>query len=410
MEQVSTAVGDPHRGQEESLLTFGVTGSEGGSGYSLIMSRRAVQKALLEVARAPKGAELLREMLEDAGVDLQDLERLKLVRRQGGEYVISFPLFTREDVRKVRAAAENAAGSLVDVLLAHRAPIDDALQNYEAKKVDRKALAFIVIGCFSLDWDGLDLTAERGYRSLPEVTADSAFMPWAEEKSELSLRGIYWGSHNACEGDLCFTTFGDHFSLPRYALPDLLWHGQFPPHLAREVPDESKPALERVKHMPASHLLRHAGDIMFALRDGPKTLEELAHFVGVATEAARALLTLLGGLEYAGKGEEHFHALAPVLSERDGALVRQLRRIGWESVDAWLQNSYDELKAQLSDLTAARYGVPFPVMFTQIWHYVFGTANRRLVEAGMFVDPYAPSRRYKGFVPVVWHQSLRHLR
>ena len=42
----------------------------------------------------------------------------------------------------------------------------------------------------------------------------------------------------------------------------------------------------------------------------------------------------------------------------------------------------------------------------RIWHYIFGAANRQLVEAGLFTNPYAESRRYKGFITVVWHPSL----
>ena len=397
--------------QQESLLTFGVTGSEGQSGYSSIMSQAAVQKLLLDVAHAPRTPEFLDAALKGTGVEHQALEKLRLVRRQDSEYVISFPLFTSEDVRKVRAVAERAARSLVNALMAHRSEIDALLQHYDVKGIDLKAVAYIVLGCFSLDWDGLDLTAERGYRSVPEVTTGGGkFIPWAEEKSDLSLKSIYWGSHNDSEGDFCFTSFGDHFSLPRYAFPDVLWRWQLPAHAVSEVPDSLKPAVERAMQQTVRGMMRQVGRIMFRLRDGERTLAELARLVGMDAEEANALLTLLGELEYVGKHSERFRAQALVLSERDGAMVQQLRRIGWEVMEAWLSANYDDVKAQLSDLTAIRYGVPYPDVFTQIWHYLFGTANRQLVEAGVFVDPYASSRRYKGFIPVVWHKSLRNLR
>jgi hypothetical protein len=31
-----------------------------------------------------------------------------------------------------------------------------------------------------------------------------------------------------------------------------------------------------------------------------------------------------------------------------------------------------------------------------------GVANRKLVEAGLFADPYAESRRFKGYIPAVY--------
>ena len=36
-----------------------------------------------------------------------------------------------------------------------------------------------------------------------------------------------------------------------------------------------------------------------------------------------------------------------------------------------------------------------------IWHYIFGMANQKLVEAGMFADPYAPGRHHSGAIGVV---------
>jgi len=92
--------------------------------------------------------------------------------------------------------------------------------------VAESELFYIVLGCFSLDWDGLDLTRERGYRTAAQRTIDGrSFTPWAKEKGvEVSLRGLYRGSHNQERTDVTLTTFGDHHALPRFGLPDLLWN------------------------------------------------------------------------------------------------------------------------------------------------------------------------------------------
>ncbi len=79
-------------------------------------------------------------------------------------------------------------------------------------------------------------------------------------------------------------------------------------------------------------------------------------------------------------------------------------------MDAWLAANYQAVQAELSTITPLRYGVPYADVFTQVWHYLFGTANRQLVEARVFADPYSESRQYKGFIPVVWHGSLRDVR
>ena len=38
---------------------------------------------------------------------------------------------------------------------------------------------------------------------------------------------------------------------------------------------------------------------------------------------------------------------------------------------------------------------------TTIWHYIFGMANQKLMEAGMFAEPYATGRRHPGAIGVV---------
>lgn len=395
----------------QSLLAFGVTGSEGESGYSSVMRKVAVQKLLLDIADAPRTPEFLDAALEGPGVEREKLEKLGLVRRRDGEYMISFPLFTSDDVRTLRSVAERVTQSLVAAFVARQPYVESLLWQYDAPGVDPKAVAYLVLGCFSLDWDGLDLTAEKGYRSVSDVAlGGGVFTPWAEERSDLTLKGIYWGSHNDGEQHFRFTSFGDHFSIPRYAFPDVLWHWRLPTHAASEVPDPLKPTVEKVMQQAVRGMMRQVGRIMFALRHGERTLARLASVSEMDEHDAEDLLTLLVKLDYITWMDGRYFANVPVLAVRDGPVVRALRRVGWELMDAWLSAHYGDVKAQLCDLTAVRYGVPYGAVFTQVWHYLFGTANGRLVEAGLFADPYAQSRRRKGFIPAVWHQILRDLR
>jgi hypothetical protein len=44
-----------------------------------------------------------------------------------------------------------------------------------------------------------------------------------------------------------------------------------------------------------------------------------------------------------------------------------------------------------------------------VWHYVFGIANRTLVEAGFLADPYGPDRRHQGFLPAIWANGLAQM-
>ena len=72
----------------------------------------------------------------------------------------------------------------------------------------------------------------------------------------------------------------------------------------------------------------------------------------------------------------------------------------------WHEANYDRVTQALADLTPVRNGAPFEPVYTEVWHFIFGIANRTLVKEGLFADPYADDRRNQGFLPVVWPSDL----
>ena len=113
------------------------------------------------------------------------------------------------------------------------------------------------------------------------------------------------------------------------------------------------------------------------------------------------MMRMLVALEFVASHGDRYQASIPVLTKRDEAMQRRLLAIGNAVMDQWLAVNYPKMKADLRDLSFARSGVPFEDGFTMIWHYIFGIANRKLVEAGLFADPYAAGRKYKGSIPAV---------
>lgn len=87
-------------------------------------------------------------------------------------------------------------------------------------------------------------------------------------------------------------------------------------------------------------------------------------------------------------------------------MTRQILAIGHQVMGQWLAENYDSIRAELKDLSFTRSGVAFSEGFTMIWHYLFGITNRKLVEAGLFGDPYETTRRHKGAIPVVYELKL----
>lgn len=388
--------------QEQPLLHYSIVGSSSCAKkpcYDEVMSSLPVQKMLLGLAAGPLPAKDVEAAVKDASVPLGDILQLKLIRRDGDRFFLNFPLFTAADVQRIRASSEVYAGSLADAMLAHRQEIEAALQSYDLPGVDRKAVAYFVLGCASLDWDGLDLTAAKGYRKASEERPDGNYVPDAEEITSLSLERIYWGSHNSEYDGIRMTSFGDHFS-KRFTLPDLFW--RLPGRVAKtELPDELKPDIEAMLDASLNQTGTYVARMLVSLRSGEKTLPELAQAAKMRVEDAEPMVRMLVALQFVTPQGDHYEASIPVIGKRDEGMTRRLLSIGNTVMDQWLALNYPKIKAGLSDLSFTRAGVPFEDGFTMIWHYLFGIANRKLVETGLFADPYAASRKYKGSIPAV---------
>ena len=249
-------------------------------------------------------------------------------------------------------------------------------------------MAFIILGCFSLDWDGLKFATQNGYRATAPKRKSGQFFFMAEERGGPSLKQIYWGSNNITYGKYGFTSFGDHFS-PR---PNM-WN------IRRNGPPE-------FRSLSAQQFAELIGAIMLRLREGPLPADRLAEAAMVPRQETDALLAGLASIGFVQRDEERYRAAVPVLAMRDKAMMRALLRIGRDAIGRWFTANYAEFQAAMHDISPVRNHVPFPVAFDQLWHYLFGIANQKLVEAGLFADPYSPEAALKGYVPVVYAEGL----
>lgn len=391
-------------------LNAGITGSYNGPDRlepSRVLREPRVARLMLDLTETPRDRAWLESKLAGGEITLDDLQTLGLVREENNCFVIAFSLFTRADVTKVRQMADLRTESLAEAYLTHRAEFEQAFARYNVPGVDRRALAYILIGCFSLDWDGLDVTAAKKYRvEVWQRPGLGTFGVWAEEKTPgLSLEGVYWGSHNEYFPDVVLTSFGDHFSLPRNAFPDLLWRAEGTNWPAK-IPEPLRNSLRLVEVDGWTNQVRQIGRLMLVLRDGPRAAEELAKTAGFDESEIQHALALLAEIDYIRKEDGRYTATIPVLTVQDKPMMDDVLRISRQVFSDWLAANYKPIREDLATITPLRYGVPYDEVFTQVWHYLFGIANRRLVENGFFADPYAPARKFKGFVPAVWNPSL----
>jgi hypothetical protein len=205
------------------------------------------------------------------------------------------------------------------------------------------------------------------------------------------------------------TTFGDHYSLPRAGFPDLNGRLAASPRAIDSTGGGLGATAAAVARDAVQSVAANVSKLMLALRAGPQTLDQLADATALDRRSTQHLVSLLDSLQYVRVDNDRVLTIVPVLAAEDSAFVHDVVALSRGVDSTWLEAHYAPLRAALDSLSAARQGVPYGDLFTQIWHYVFGLTNRELVRRGMFADPYAPNRRWKGFFPVVWATNIARL-
>ncbi len=375
---------------EPELLTYSITGwtssTSPAENATYAMAHREVQRLLLDIAEAPRKRDYAEKALSGSGVTLSDMIANGSLRLEEGRYWLNFSLLTRSDQEIIRRATHGYSQSLADAMLERRAEIESLLKSYDLPGVDPKEVAFVVLGCFSLDWDGLALSTARGYRAASPKRKNGEFFFMAEETDGLSLKGIYWGSNNSGYGKSSFTTFGDHFS-PRLGLLGMARRGS-----------------AATRAMSEDELGQKVGAMMFALREGPRTSAALAKSAETNVSTAEDLLNDLEGMGWVAHQGEEYSARIPVLTQRDKPMVAGLMRIAHQVMQSWLEANYASFRTAVQEITPVRQRVPYQQTFDQLWHYLFGIANEKLVEASLFADPYATGRKQQGYA-ALWYED-----
>lgn len=159
---------------------------------------------------------------------LSDLSRINAVVERGGKWDTAFAVFSKRDVELISERAKVPALSLAEEVMSKGLEIERHLSKLScASQVEMKKLLFAVIGCFILDWKGLEVLNDKdltlcGRKPQP---GDRHYVLLGREEGagEGMYDRMYWGSHSDDFGEVKFTSFGDHTGY-RYAFPDLVWN------------------------------------------------------------------------------------------------------------------------------------------------------------------------------------------
>ncbi len=396
--------------EDQGPLSVGVTGSnpsEPTRNPTAILRPPEVQRLILAIAERPHSRAEVEAAVADQFFTVDDMMAVGLLREDAGTLWIDFNLLRVADQQRILKLSESMGRDLAEAFLEQREELEAIARGREQPGDLLAEFLYFVLGCFSLDWDGLDLTEERGWRLGAQRVIDGrAFTPWAKERgAKISLQGFYWGSHNISAGGTTVTTFGDHHSLPRFGLPDLLWRNSTSFPGFEELEEEEKVAAQMLAAYEPD-VMADVGRVMMELGKENLDAGTLGERTGIEESKLSRILAFLDAAEYVEPHGEVWRAKILVLQSGDATKVDALVARGREIMIEWHEANYDRIREVLSDLTPIRNGVPFERVYTSIWHFIFGFANRTLVEEGLFADPYGDERRYKGFLPLVWDAGL----
>jgi hypothetical protein len=368
-----------------------------------------VQRLAERALSGPLSEADIQGALSGTSATIEQILNADILRRRGDRYVLGFNVVTADDKRLIRTVANPAGRRLADMILAERPRFERIMARYDLPGVDRDLLAMALIGCVMLDWDGLGVTAEGHYRTRPvrKANGDTYIMTMLEVAPGVSVRGLYYGSHNnVVAGDrVTLTTFGDHERPRRAGFPDLgglVTAERMPAFLAPHV----AAALATVLQDSLGDHQEVAGPLMVALRDGPRTAAELAAAAGREPAQVGRTLQLLEALLYVERQDDRYRTRIPVFTARDAPMLAEFRELGKDVMRRWLEREYGPIRAQLAGLASVRAGVPYEIVFTGLWHDLFGWANYHLAASGFLYDPYGPDAEFVSFAPFVWESSL----
>lgn len=392
------------------LMWTGITGKIRAFGLNdpqYILSFVPVQRLMLEAVEHPLTTTQIDERLNGLPVTLADLVRVGLLRADGSVYRLNYLLFTAKDAVQVDAVGARYGASLAQAFLAQKDAFDEILASYPSQHL-RDALLFDLVAGVSLNWEGLKVTTELGYRATPARQSDGSeyFVHSQQLGAQINDDGLYEDSETAEGKKISFTTFGDGASIPRLkGLPDMFDGVDAAVRVWRQTPSLYRP-LKVVYLSYTNAALDDAAEIMDAIDTGTNTTGALATSLRIPDERLLQLLDLLEACGYVSETRGKLTNQVPFLGLDNREMVQRTIALSRSIMAGWLKANYGSLKVELAGLSPMRNGVSFDLVFSEVWHAVFGHATKILAESGFYADPRNKTSEYPGYMPLVWNNRV----
>lgn len=390
------------------LLHTGVTGQITASGLNdpqYVLSFVQVQRLMLTAVQHPLSQSEVAAGLKGTPVSIDDLVRLNLIRRDGATLRLNYLLLTVQDQKLIYAASQTFGESLGKAFAAHHVDFERIVRAYPDSDL-RSRLLFDLVAGAALNWGGLDLTTQLGYRIKPprHSNGDVYFVHSEERGANLDLIGLYLDSETAPGSVMSFSTFGDGSSR-LLGLPDIFDGIETASNEWHSLP-EVYGALRSEYITYLLLALDDAGQVMNAVACGMDTESSIAKAVSIPADRRGSALRLLIAIGYLKLLGRRYSVGVPIITEKNRRMVNETLQLSRQIMTDWLQENYPAMQKRLANLSPMRNGVPFSLAFSEVWHYTFGFATKWLAENRFHANPHSQGNRYDGYVPLVWQNSV----
>jgi hypothetical protein len=316
---------------------------------------------------------------------------LRAAVQRGPLWHIGFPLLTAADEETLRSSLEPFARALAELVLAARETIGSALAGVSWHR-PLPEVRLAVVGCMALDWGALALLDRAGITHPGRKYPDGGqFTILGRGRDTHSPPGMYCSSHTSRGARYSFTGFGDN-SGPRQGLPDALWLLESAARKAiLDLPEEITRALSGVASAQRAAVIDSAGEALASASSSPEeaggALASPGRAGGVRDEIGTAVRGLLSALGYLAPGGPQVLLLRAAHSPAIQAAVGETLSL----VDPWVSANREGIVGAAAETSPARNGVDPGMFFVELWHDVFGAANRIMTEEGWLSDPAPPT-------------------
>ena len=303
---------------------------------------------------------------------LDKFQRINALRENQNHYYLNFTCFLKEDIDYLNLKCDKLSESLAEKIQKDTKKYIPLEVKFD--EVGNEKYLYFIVGCVCLDWNGLKtlenlkLTVSYDKQNKNEYGNYSLFV---NEDTENSVKELYWGSHNSKYGKFWFTTFGDH-TTQRLGFPDLI--NINPSHQLQK----------KIFFNMIHYYMPKVGKVL-TKREKPDD----------------SMKDILIDLKYIKNGELNI----PIIVSEDMKTARNFIILVDVIIKDWLIENSNNLKKVFKNLTPVRFGVDFKEVLIQVWHYIFGHANKHLSRNGYFFNPYSSDSDFDGFLPVVYEDK-----